>query len=168
MFQINTLMPTINLLENLDFVKFIKKNNRIIGLDFGTKNIGISICNSEKSFAIPLLTINFTSIKDFIFNLKKIIEEKNVAGIVVGNPVNMNGSIGPAAKKVKNFCLNVLKEINIPITLWDERLSTEAVFKSISDLNISNSKKRKKIDEKAASYILQGFLDFFQKNKDKN
>lgn len=168
MIQNNTLMPTYNLLENLEFIKFIKKNNRIIGLDFGTKNIGISICNDEKNFAIPLSTINFTSMKDLTLNLKKIIEEKNVSGIVVGNPVNMNGSIGPAAKKVKNFCLNVLEEINIPITLWDERLSTEAVFKSISELNISNSKKRKKIDENAASYILQGFLDFFQKNKDKN
>ena len=133
---------------------------RLIGLDLGSKRIGVSICDEKQLIATPFKTINRSTIKDLIDELKKIIEENNIKGIIIGNPLNMDGSSGSSAQSVKDTSNNIEKSIELPICLWDERLSTVGAFNLSSQLDINVSKREKKIDENAAAFILQGALDF--------
>jgi len=133
---------------------------RLIGLDLGSKKIGVSICDEKQLIATPFKTINRTSAKELINELKAIINENNIKGIVIGNPLNMDGSSGKSAQSVKDTSNNIEKNIDVPICLWDERLSTVGAFNLSSQLDINVSKREKKIDENAAAFILQGVLDF--------
>ena len=133
---------------------------RLIGLDLGSKRIGVSICDNKQLIATPLKTINRNSLKDLIDELRLIINENDIKGIIVGNPLNMDGSSGRSAQSVKDTTENIEKNIDIPICLWDERLSTVGAFNLSSQLDINVSKREKKIDENAAAFILQGALDF--------
>ncbi len=133
---------------------------RLIGLDLGSKRIGVSICDDKQLIATPLKTINRNSLKDLIDELKLIINENDIKGIIVGNPLNMDGSSGRSAQSVKDTTENIEKNLDIPICLWDERLSTVGAFNLSSQLDINVSKREKKIDENAAAFILQGALDF--------
>ena len=133
---------------------------RLIGLDLGSKRIGVSICDEKQLIATPFKTINKSTAKDLIDELKRIIEENNIKGIVIGNPLNMDGSSGSSAQSVKDTSNNIEKSIELPICLWDERLSTVGAFNLSSQLDINVSKREKKIDENAAAFILQGAIDF--------
>ena len=133
---------------------------RLIGLDLGSKRIGVSICDDKQLIATPLKTLNRNSLKDLIDELKLIINENDIKGIIVGNPLNMDGSSGRSAQSVKDTAENIEKNLDIPICLWDERLSTVGAFNLSSQLDINVSKREKKIDENAAAFILQGALDF--------
>ena len=133
---------------------------RLIGLDLGSKRIGVSICDEKQLIATPFKTINRSTAKDFIDELKRIIEENNIKGIIIGNPLNMDGSSGSSAQSVKDNSNNIEKRINLPICLWDKRLSTVGAFNLSSQLDINVSKREKKIDENAAAFILQGAIDF--------
>ena len=143
--------------------EFKKKRSdkcRLIGLDLGSKRIGVSICDDKQLIATPLKTINRNSLKDLVDELKLIVDENDIKGIIVGNPLNMDGSSGRSAQSVKDTTENIEKNLNIPICLWDERLSTVGAFNLSSQLDINVSKREKKIDENAAAFILQGALDF--------
>ena len=143
--------------------EFKKKHSdkcRLIGLDLGSKRIGVSICDEKQLIATPLKTINRDSLEDLINELKIIIDENDIKGIIIGNPLNMDGSSGSSAQSVKDTSQNIEKNINIPICLWDERLSTVGAFNLSSQLDINVSKREKKIDENAAAFILQGAIDF--------
>ena len=143
--------------------EFKKKHSdkcRLIGLDLGSKRIGVSICDDKQLIATPLKTINRNSLKDLVDELRLIISENDIKGIVVGNPLNMDGSSGRSAQSVKDTTENIEKNLDIPICLWDERLSTVGAFNLSSQLDINVSKREKKIDENAAAFILQGALDF--------
>ena len=143
--------------------EFKKKHSdkcRLIGLDLGSKRIGVSICDEKQLIATPYKTINRNSLMDFIDELRLIINENNIKGIIVGNPLNMDGSSGRSAQSVKDTTENIEKNLDIPICLWDERLSTVGAFNLSSQLDINVSKREKKIDENAAAFILQGALDF--------
>ena len=143
--------------------EFKKKHSdkcRLIGLDLGSKRIGVSICDEKQLIATPLKTINRNSLEELINELKTIINENNIMGIVIGNPLNMDGSSGRSVQSVKDISENIEKNINIPICLWDERLSTVGAFNLSSQLDINVSKREKKIDENAAAFILQGAIDF--------
>ena len=133
---------------------------RLIGLDLGSKRIGVSICDEKQLIATPLKTINRSSSKELINELKNIIEENNIKGIIIGNPLNMDGSSGRSAQSVKDTSNNIEMNINLPVCLWDERLSTVGAFNLSSQLDINVSKREKKIDENAAAFILQGAIDF--------
>ena len=141
-----------------------KKNHsdkcRLIGLDLGSKRIGVSICDEKQLIATPLKTINRNTLNKLIAELKVIIDENNIKGIVIGNPLNMDGSSGRSAQSVKDTSQKIEENINIPICLWDERLSTVGAFNLSSQLDINVSKREKKIDENAAAFILQGAIDF--------
>jgi len=143
--------------------EFKKKHSdkcRLIGLDLGSKRIGVSICDDKQLIATPLKTINRNSLKDLVDELKLIVDENDIKGIIVGNPLNMDGSSGRSAQSVKDTTDNIEKNLDIPICLWDERLSTVGAFNLSSQLDINVSKREKKIDENAAAFILQGALDF--------
>ena len=133
---------------------------RLIGLDLGSKRIGVSICDEKQLIATPFKTINRSTSKKLIEELKSIIKENDIKGIIIGNPLNMDGSSGSSAQSVKDTSDNLEKNINLPICLWDERLSTVGVFNISSQLDVNVSKREKKIDENAAAFILQGALDF--------
>ena len=143
--------------------EFKKKQSdkcRLIGLDLGSKRIGVSICDEKQLIATPFKTINRSTSKELIDELIEIIKENNIKGIVIGNPINMDGSFGKSAQSVKDTSNNIEKSINLPICLWDERLSTVGAFNLSSQLDINVSKREKKIDENAAAFILQGAIDF--------
>jgi len=143
--------------------EFKKKHSdrcRLIGLDLGSKRIGVSICDEKQLIATPLKTINKNTLTELISELKVIINENNIKGIIIGNPLNMDGSSGRSAQSVKDTSQKIEENINIPICLWDERLSTVGAFNLSSQLDINVSKREKKIDENAAAFILQGAIDF--------
>ena len=143
--------------------EFKKKHSdkcRLIGLDLGSKRIGVSICDDKQLIATPLKTINRNSLKDLVDELRLIVDENDIKGIIVGNPLNMDGSSGRSAQSVKDTTENIEKNLDIPICLWDERLSTVGAFNLSSQLDINVSKREKKVDENAAAFILQGALDF--------
>jgi putative Holliday junction resolvase len=140
----------------------IKHSNKVrfIGLDLGSKRIGVSICDERQSIATPFKTINKTNTNELIDQLNVIIKENNIGGIIIGNPVNMDGSLGRSAQSVNDVALNISKSIDLPVILWDERLSTVGAFNISSFLDINVSKRVKTIDQNAAAFILQGAIDF--------
>ena len=143
--------------------EFKKKHSdkcRLIGLDLGSKRIGVSICDEKQLIATPLKTINRNTLNELISELKLIIDDNDIKGIIIGNPLNMDGSSGRSAQSVKDTSKNIEKNFNLPICLWDERLSTVGAFNLSSQLDINVSKREKKIDENAAAFILQGAIDF--------
>ena len=143
-----------------EFKKKHSDNCRLIGLDVGSKRIGVSICDEKQLIATPLKTIGRNSLNELISELKLIINENDIKGIIIGNPLNMDGSSGRSAQSIKDTTNYIEKNINIPVCLWDERLSTVGAFNLSSQLDINVTKREKKIDENAAAFILQGAIDF--------
>ena len=145
-------------------IEEFKKNNtnkvRLLGLDLGSKKIGVSICDENQSIATPYKTIIKNTNNDLVNNLKEIIEENNIKGIIIGNPINMDGTLGKSSQSVKDVVNNLSKFIKLPICLWDERLSTVGAFNLSSQLDIKVTKREKDIDKNAAAFILQGALDY--------
>ncbi len=141
----------------------LDNKSRLLGIDMGSKRIGVSICDENRKIATPYETIQFTNLNNLISRVKKIILENNIKGIIVGLPLNMDGTEGPSAQSVKDKIKLIGKEIIIPIVLWDERLSTVGSFNISSQLDINVSKRVKNIDQNSATFILQGVLDFLSK-----
>ena len=138
----------------------INKNSRLIGLDLGSKRIGVSICDEKRLVATPFKTIDVEKLSNTINILKNIISENNIKGIIVGYPINMDGSKGPSSQSVIDKVKKISNEINLPIVLWDERLSTVGAFNLSSQLDVNVSKRTRNIDKNAAAFILQGAIDY--------
>lgn len=136
---------------------------RILGLDIGDKTIGIAISDPLGYTAQGITTIKRNSIKSDIEEIKKICDEYNVETIVSGLPKNMNGTLGPQSEKVIKLCDKINQAINIPIKMWDERLTTIAATRAMLEADLSRSKRKKIVDKVAATYILQGYLDSIYK-----
>ena len=132
----------------------------MIGLDLGSKRIGVSICDDKQSIATPFKTINKTNTNQLIKELNDLVNEYNIRGIIIGNPLNMDGSLGRSAQSVNDVSSNIDKAINVDVCLWDERLSTVGAFNLSSQLDVNVSKREKNIDQNAAAFILQGAIDF--------
>ena len=145
------------------FIEKIKKKSRLIGIDPGGKRIGIAISDENKIVATPYTTIIRENYVNLVSQIKKIINEDQIDGIVIGNPINMDGSEGPSSQSAKDLAKNLSKDITENITLWDERLSSQGAFNLSNELAINSSKKVKKLDQNAAQFILQGVLDFYHK-----
>ena len=143
-----------------EFKKKQSETSRLIGLDLGSKRIGVSICDEKQLIATPFKTIKRSTLKNLVDQLKTIITDNNIKAIIIGNPLNMDGSSGSSTQSVKDTTQNIEKSINLPICLWDERLSTVGAFNLSSQLDVNVSKREKKIDENAAAFILQGAIDF--------
>ena len=138
----------------------INNKSRLIGVDMGSKRVGLSISDENRKIATPLKTINYENIQILIDELEKIINENNVHCIIFGNPKNMDGTEGSSSQSVKDKAKLMSEKIKIPVFLWDERLSTVGSFNISSQLDINLTKRLKNIDENAATFILQGALDF--------
>ena len=143
-----------------DIKKHINNKSRLIGVDMGTKRVGLSISDENRKIATPLKTINYENIQFFINELDKIINENNVHVIIIGKPKNMDGTEGASSQSVKDKVKLISEKIKIPVFLWDERLSTVGAFNLSSQLDVKVTKRVKNIDENAAAFILQGVLDF--------
>ena len=137
----------------------IDKKARLLGIDMGAKNIGISICDDKRLIATPFQTINFISLDNLIVDLKKLIEENSIQAIIIGDPINMDGSHG-ASQSIRDKSTIISKKIDVPTVLWDERLSTVGAFNLSSQLDVNVSKRTKNIDKNAATFILQGAIDY--------
>ena len=146
-----------------DFKKSIGKKSRLLGIDPGKKRVGLAISDEDKLVSTPLKTIIKKNNSDLVKEIKNIIEENNIKGIVVGNPINMDGSKGPSAQSANDFAKYLSNNISISVTMWDERLSSEAAFNLSSNLDINTSKKVEKLDQNAASFILQGAIDYIKR-----
>ena len=143
-----------------EYKKKLSNKTRLLGLDLGSKRVGISICDERQSVATPYKTINKTNTNDLIEDLKLIISENKIGGIIIGNPINMDGSLGRSAQSVNDVSSNISKSIDLPVCLWDERLSTVGAFNLSSQLDVNVSKRVKTIDQNAATFILQGAIDY--------
>ena len=146
-----------------DFKKSIGKKSRLLGIDPGKNRIGLAISDEDKLVSTPLKTISKKNNSNFIDEIKELILENNIKGIVIGNPINMDGSIGPSAQSAKDFAKYLSNNISIPVSMWDERLSSEGAFNLSSNLDINVSKKVEKLDQNAASFILQGAIDYLKR-----
>ena len=124
--------------------------------------IGIAISDYNQKIATPLQTLDKSKQGKLIDELENIISEYDIKGIIIGNPINMDGTYGKSSQSAKDIAINISNKIDIPVSLWDERLSTVGAFNLSSELDINVSKREKDIDKFAAAFILQGALDFIQ------
>jgi len=153
-------MKTYNIFGIDEFKKTIGNNSRLLGIDPGSKNIGFAICDENKKVATPLKVIQKTKFQILLVEINQIIKENHIKGIVIGNPINMDGSLGKSSQSTYDFANNLSKNITIPIALWDERLSSEASFKITKELGTNVTDRVKKLDKNAAAFILQGAIDY--------
>ena len=150
-------MITIN-----EFKNKLSSGSRLLGIDLGSKRIGIAISDYNQKIATPLQTLDKSKQGKLIDELENIISEYDIKGIIIGNPINMDGTYGKSSQSAKDIAINISNKIDIAVSLWDERLSTVGAFNLSSELDINVSKREKDIDKFAAAFILQGALDFIQ------
>ena len=143
-----------------EFKKKQSEKCRLIGLDLGSKRIGVSICDEKQLIATPYKTIHKSKNNELIEELKNIIQDNDIKAIIIGYPLNMDGSAGSSAQSVNDVSKNIDKEIEVDVCLWDERLSTVGAFNLSSQLDVNVSKREKNIDQNAAAFILQGAIDY--------
>ena len=153
-------MKTYNILSIDEFKTNIGSNSRLLGIDPGKRNIGFAICDENKKVATPLKILQKGKFNDLIVEINQMIEENQIKGIVIGNPLNMDGTFGKTSQSAQDFAKNLSKNITIPIVLWDERLSSEASFKLTKELGTNTTNRVKKLDKNAAAFILQGAIDY--------
>jgi putative Holliday junction resolvase len=142
-----------------DFMATVAANTRLIGLDLGTKTIGLALSDLGRGIASPMDTIKR---KKFTLDAEKLLEicaRQQVGGMVLGLPLNMDGSEGPRVQATRAFARNLSQKTDLPITYWDERLSTAAVTRTLLEADSSRAKRAEAVDKMAAAFILQGFLD---------
>jgi len=153
-------MKTYNIVSIDEFKTIIENNSRLIGIDPGNKNIGFAICDENKKVATPLKILQKSKFVVLIKQINQIIRENNIKGIVIGNPINMDGTSSKSSQSASDFAKNLSKNITIPITMWDERLSSEGSFKITKELGTNVTNRVNKLDKNAAAFILQGAIDY--------
>lgn len=148
------------LIENQEeFSKKLPPDGRVLGLDVGETTIGLALSDIRRSIASPLSTIERTKFTKDMEKLEAAITANAVVGLVIGYPINMDGSLGPRTQSTRTFVSNMGKRINLPMLLWDERLSTMAVERMMLEADMSRKRRSELVDKLAASYMLQGYLD---------
>ena len=141
------------------FANEVQPNHSLIGLDLGTKTIGVAVSDTILSVATPIKTIKRKKFSIDAELLLGVISNKSCCGVIIGLPKNMDGSEGPRAQSTRAFARNFSVKTNLPITFWDERLSTVAAEKALLEADTTRKRRAEVIDHVAAAYILQGFLD---------
>jgi putative holliday junction resolvase len=142
-----------------EFATALPQGRAVFGLDFGEKTIGVAASDLRRSVASPILVIRRTKFTEDAKALLALIAERNIAGLVLGLPRNMDGSEGPRAQATRAFARNLVKLTDLPIGYWDERLSTVAAERALLEADTSRKRRNEVIDQVAAGYILQGALD---------
>jgi putative Holliday junction resolvase len=142
-----------------DLKPMLKPGQALLGLDLGTKTIGLARCDRSLMFAAPLETIRRAKFTKDAEELIAIIEREEIGGLVLGLPFNMDGTEGPRCQSTRQFATNLLSKIDIPIAFWDERMSTQAVTRTLLENDTTRKRRAELVDKMAAAYILQGALD---------
>ena len=151
------------MLDIEEFKKKLDKKSRLMGIDPGRKRVGIAISDENKIIATPYTTLIKNKYSEFLKEIIKIFNENQIKGIVVGNPINMDGSFSQSSQSAKDLAISLSKDVTKNVTLWDERLSSQGAFNLSNDLAFNTSKKISKLDENSAQFILQGALDYLTK-----
>lgn len=134
---------------------------RLLGIDVGSKTLGLALSDVTRTIASPLMTLRRARFREDAAALVRIIAENDVSGLVIGLPVSMDGREGPRCQSVRQFADNLLALVDLPVAFWDERWSTVAVERMlVAEADLSRKRRRDVVDKSAASYILQGVLDF--------
>ncbi len=145
--------------EELNSLDLLPTAGRLLGIDLGTKTIGLAISDGLQMTATPAETIKRKKFGVDAEQILKLIDENQIVGIVIGLPLNMDGSEGPRVQSTRAFVRNFSQKCELPVAYWDERLSTTAVTRTMVEADISRAKQAKVVDKLAASFILQGALD---------
>jgi putative Holliday junction resolvase len=148
-----------------ELVAALPRHARLAGLDLGEKTIGIAIGDPGHLVASPLTTIRRTKFTKGATELLRIIDERQIGGLVIGLPLNMDGTEGPRCQSVRQFAANLRPLRELPIAFWDERMSTMAVTRSMIEADLSRAKRGKVVDQSAAAFILQGALDSLHRSR---
>jgi putative Holliday junction resolvase len=141
-----------------EFAAAVGDGGKLAGLDVGTKTIGLAVCDAGWHFAGPVETIRRSKFTKDMASLSELTERENIIGLVVGLPLNMDGTDSPRTQSVRAFARN-LAPLELPILLWDERWSTQAVERAMISADVSRAKRAEKVDSLAAAHILQGAID---------
>jgi putative Holliday junction resolvase len=142
-----------------DLTKLLAPEARLLGLDVGTKTVGLALSDVTRSVATPYSTLRRTKFTEDAKAILEVVEKNQVGGLVIGLPLNLDGSEGPRAQSTRAFARNLAARIELPIVFWDERLSTAAVERHLIEADASRKRRAEVIDRMAAAYILQGALD---------
>jgi putative Holliday junction resolvase len=142
-----------------DLVADVPRQHRLAALDLGEKTIGIAIGDPGHKVASPLTTIRRAKFTKDATELLRIVDERQIGGLVIGLPLNMDGTEGPRCQSVRQFAANLMQLRDMPIAFWDERLSTMAVTRGMIEADMSRAKRARVVDQSAAAFILQGALD---------
>jgi len=137
----------------------LPETGAMLGLDLGTKTIGLALSDLRRTIASPLAVIRRTKFQADLLELRRAIETHRPVALVLGLPVNMDGSEGTRAQATRGFARNIERELGLPILFWDERLSTAAVTRTLIEADASRKRRGEVVDKVAAAYILQGVLD---------
>jgi len=149
-------MPVQDLAE---ITAALAPGRRLMGLDVGTKTIGVALSDTSLMVATSLMTMRRTKFMKDAEELLGLIDRHNVGGLVIGLPVNMDGTEGPKCQSVRHFGKNLMDRRDLPVSYWDERWSTQAVTRTLLDADVSRKRRGEVVDKLAASYILQGALE---------
>jgi putative Holliday junction resolvase len=136
---------------------------RLMGVDLGTKTIGLGLSDVERRIATPLETIRRVKFTPDVIRMREFAQKHDVAGLVFGLPLNMDGTEGPRVQATRAFVRNMKPLLDLPVLFWDERLSTAVVTRSLIDQDASRAKRAESVDRMAAAYILQGALDRYER-----
>lgn len=147
------------LCEIHDLANYRERSQRILGIDLGEKTIGVAVSDATWRIATPLMVIRRTNRNADIASILNLANQYHAVGIIVGLPVNMNGSYGPQAEKMRKFAHDISELSQMLVVFWDERLSTVAVNRTLLDADMSRKRRGEVVDKLAATYILQGALD---------
>ena len=140
------------------FASALPNGGKLAGLDVGTRTIGLAICDSGWNFAGPAETVRRTKFTKDLEALRSVLDREHAVGLVVGLPLNMDGTDSPHTQSVRAFARN-LAPLELPVLLWDERWSTQAVERAMIEADVSRAKRAEKVDALAAAHILQGAID---------
>lgn len=144
------------------FVAAIGAKGALIGLDYGSKRIGVAVCDPGRMIASAIATVARKKIDEDVAAIRALYQGRACVGVVLGLPLNMDGSNGPSAQAARAFARNFVQRFNVPVLLWDERLSTSAVQRALIEADASRKRRAQVIDQLAAAYILQGAIDRLQ------
>ena len=151
--------------NQINLVEGLNTSQILVGLDLGTKTLGVAVSDRFKIIASPLYTIQRNGSKKDLLKLQEILNDYEIGGFIVGLPLSLDNSENKQTQLVRNFNKELINFFSLPSEIWDERFSSDVIFKEMRRSNMSKNKIKNKLDQQSASYILQGYLERYRKNK---
>ena len=151
--------------NQINLVEILNTSQILVGLDLGTKTLGVAVSDRFKIIASPLSTIQRNGTKKDLLKLQEILNDYEIGGFIMGLPLSLDNSDNQQTQLVRNFNKELIDFFSLPSVFWDERFSSDVIFKEMRRSNMSKNKIKNKLDQQSASYILQGYLERYRKNK---